>query len=105
MQLEELNNFLVDKADDMKAQRIQTLNVKGKSTITDYMIICTGTSKRHVNSIAEHVAKESKNAGLEPLGVNNDSEGEWVVLDMGCTIVHVMQEEKREVYQLEKLWG
>lgn len=105
LQLEELNSFLVDKADDMKAQQIQTLNVKGKSSITDYMIICTGTSKRHVNSIAEHVAKESKSAGIEPLGVNGDVEGEWVVLDMGSTIVHVMQEEKRELYQLEKLWG
>ncbi|MBU2898447.1 ribosome silencing factor [Vibrio hepatarius] len=105
MQLEQLNNFLVEKADDMKAQHIKTLNVKGKSSITDYMIICTGTSKRHVNSIAEHVAKESKNAGLEPLGINGDSEGEWVVLDMGNAIVHVMQEEQRELYQLEKLWG
>ncbi|GLT16781.1 ribosomal silencing factor RsfS [Vibrio zhanjiangensis] len=105
MQFEELNEFLVDKADDMKAQQIQTLDVKGKSSITDFMIICTGTSKRHVNSIAEHVAKESKNAGFEPLGINGDTEGEWVVLDMGSTIVHVMQEEKRELYQLEKLWG
>ncbi|MDN3609302.1 ribosome silencing factor [Vibrio ostreicida] len=105
MQLEALNDFLIDKADDMKALNIKTLDVTGKSSITDFMIICTGTSKRHVASIAEHVAKESKMAGLDPLGIDGQTEGEWVVLDMGDTIVHVMQEEQRELYQLEKLWG
>lgn len=105
MQLEELNNFLIDKADDMKAQDIKMIDVQGKSSITDYMVVCTGTSKRHVVSIAEHVAKESKLAGIEPLGIDGEDEGEWVVVDMGTTIVHVMQEEQRELYQLEKLWG
>ncbi len=105
MQLEELNDFLVDKVDDMKAQDIKTIDVQGKSSITDYMIICTGTSKRHVSSIAGHVAQEAKQAGMEPLGIEGEKEGEWVVLDMGTTIVHVMQEEQRELYQLEKLWG
>ncbi len=105
MQLEELNDFLVDKVDDMKAQDIKTIDVQGKSSITDYMIICTGTSKRHVSSIADHVAQEAKQAGTEPLGIEGEKEGEWVVLDMGTTIVHVMQEEQRELYQLEKLWG
>jgi len=105
LQLEELNDFLADKADDMKAQDIKTIDVQGKSSITDFMIVCTGTSKRHVVSIAEHVAKESKLAGIEPLGVDGEAEGEWVVVDMGSTIVHVMQEEHRELYQLEKLWS
>jgi ribosome-associated protein len=105
LQLEELNDFLVDKVDDMKAQDIKTIDVQGKSSITDYMIICTGTSKRHVSSIADHVAQEAKQAGMEPLGIEGEKEGEWVVLDMGTTIVHVMQEEQRELYQLEKLWG
>ncbi|WP_159655339.1 ribosome silencing factor [Vibrio atypicus] len=105
MQLEELNEFLVDKVDDMKAENIKTIDVQGKSSITDYMIICTGTSKRHVSSIADHVARESKLAGIEPLGMEGENEGEWVVLDMGTTMIHVMQEEQRELYQLEKLWG
>ncbi|UUM31212.1 ribosome silencing factor [Vibrio japonicus] len=105
MQLEKLNDFLVDKVDDMKAQNIKTIDVQGKSSITDYMIICTGTSKRHVSSIADHVAKESKLAGITPLGIDGEAQGEWVVLDMGTTIVHIMQEEQRELYQLEKLWG
>ncbi len=105
LQREQLKDFLADKADDMKAQDIVTLDVQGKSSVTDYMIICTGTSKRHVVSIADHVASEVKKAGLEPLGLDGEAEGEWVVLDMGTSMVHVMQEEHRELYQLEKLWG
>ena len=63
---QQLNAFLVDKVDDMKAQDIQTIDVQGKSSITDFMIVCTGTSKRHVASIADHLAREAKLAGLEP---------------------------------------
>ncbi|MBY7838002.1 ribosome silencing factor [Vibrio fluvialis] len=105
MQREELKDFLADKADDMKAVNIVTLDVQGKSSVTDYMIICTGTSKRHVSSIADHVASEAKKAGVEPLGIDGENEGEWVVVDMGTTMLHVMQEEHRAMYQLEKLWG
>lgn len=105
MQHHELKDFLADKADDMKAIDIKTLDVKGKSSITDYMIICTGTSKRHVASIAEHVATAVKKVGIEPLGMDGESEGEWVVLDMGSSMLHVMQEEHRDLYQLEKLWS
>ncbi|GAD91088.1 putative ribosome-associated protein [Vibrio halioticoli NBRC 102217] len=105
MQGKELKDFLADKADDIKAQQIVTLDVQGKSSVTDYMIICTGTSKRHVSSIAEHVASEAKKIGIEPLGMDGELEGEWVVVDMGSTMIHVMQEEHRELYQLEKLWG
>lgn len=105
MQLNELKDFLADKADDMKAENITTLNVQGKSSVTDYMIICTGTSKRHVASIADNVAREAKTAGIEPLGVDGEQEGEWVVVDMGSVMVHIMQEASRDLYQLEKLWG
>lgn len=105
MQREELNTFLADKVDDMKAVDIITLDVQGKSSVTDYMIICTGTSKRHVSSIADHVASEAKKIGFDPLGMDGENEGQWVVVDMGTTMVHVMQEEQREMYQLEKLWS
>lgn len=105
MQREELKEFLADKADDMKAQDIVTLDVIGKSSVTDYMVICTGTSKRHVASIADNIAHEVKNIGLTPYGIDGEKEGEWVVLDMGSVMVHVMQEEQRELYQLEKLWS
>ncbi|CAH0538993.1 ribosome silencing factor [Vibrio marisflavi] len=105
MQQNELTLFLADKADDMKAQNITTIDVQGKSSVTDYMVICTGTSKRHVNSIAEHVASEVKKAGMEPIGIDGEAEGEWVVVDMGSSMLHVMQDEQRALYQLEKLWG
>lgn len=102
---QQLCDFLADKADDMKAENIITLDVTGKSSITDAMIICTGTSKRHVSSIAEHIAQEAKSKGLEPLGMDGEIEGEWVVLDMGDAMVHILQQEHRELYQLEKLWS
>jgi ribosome-associated protein len=105
LQLNELKDFLADKADDMKAENIITLDVKGKSSVTDYMIVCTGTSKRHVASIADNVAKEAKIAGIEALGIDGEDEGEWVVVDMGSVMVHIMQEASRDLYQLEKLWG
>ncbi|MBE3668858.1 ribosome silencing factor [Vibrio navarrensis] len=102
---EQLKDFLADKADDMKAENIVVLNVEGKSTVTDFMIICSGNSKRHVSSIADHVAEEVKKVGLKPLGMEGEKEGEWVVLDLGDAMLHVMQEEQRQLYQLEKLWG
>ncbi|MDV7104790.1 ribosome silencing factor [Vibrio sp. TH_r3] len=100
-----LKAFLVDKADDMKAENIVTINVIDKSSVTDYMVICTGNSKRHVSSIADNIANEAKNIGLTPLGIDGEDEGEWVVVDMGSVMVHVMQQEHRELYQLEKLWS
>jgi ribosome-associated protein len=105
LQAQQLCDFLADKADDMKAEQIVTLDVTGKSSITDTMIICTGTSKRHVSSIAEHITKEAKLEGIEPIGMDGEIEGEWVVVDMGDAMVHILQQEQRELYQLEKLWG
>ncbi|MBE4572601.1 ribosome silencing factor [Vibrio navarrensis] len=102
---EQLKDFLADKADDMKAENIVVLNVEGKSSVTDFMIICSGNSKRHVSSIADHVAEEVKKVGLTPLGMEGEKEGAWVVLDLGDAMLHVMQEEQRQLYQLEKLWG
>ncbi|AUC44180.1 Ribosomal silencing factor RsfA (former Iojap) [Dickeya solani RNS 08.23.3.1.A] len=89
----------------MKGRDIVSLNVKGKSSITDCMIICTGTSSRHVASIADHVVQESRAAGMMPLGVEGENDADWVVVDLGDVIVHVMQEDSRHLYELEKLWG
>lgn len=100
-----LQAFIVDKIDDIKAQNITTLDVRGKSTITDYLVICTGTSSRHVMSIADHLLEQARAAGIDTLGSEGRDTGEWIVVDLGETIVHVMQEESRELYQLEKLWS
>ncbi|RXJ73088.1 ribosome silencing factor [Veronia nyctiphanis] len=102
---EQLQHFVADKADDMKAADIVTLDVRDTSSLTDYMVLCTGNSKRHVASIADHVAEEAKAAEVGLLGMEGQREGEWVVLDLGNVMVHVMQEEQRELYQLEKLWN
>jgi len=100
-----LQEFVIDKIDDLKGQDIVALDVQGKSSITDCMIICTGTSTRHVSSIADHVVQESRAAGLIPLGVDGKNAADWVVVDLGDVIVHVMQEESRQLYALEKLWS
>ncbi len=101
----ELKNFVVDKIDDMKGRDIIELDVQGKSSITDLLIICSGNSKRHVMSIADNLVVEAKQAGHIPLSVEGKDTGEWVLVDLGDIIVHVMQDETRDFYQLEKLWA
>lgn len=105
MQGKALQDFVIDKIDDLKGQDIVAIDVCGKSSITDCMIICTGTSSRHVIAIADHVVQSSRAAGSLPLGVEGQNGAEWVVVDLGDVIVHVMQEESRRLYELEKLWS
>lgn len=100
-----LEDFIINKIDDLKGQDIISLNVQGKSSITDYMIICTGTSSRHVMSIAEHVALASRSAGILPLSIEGQITADWVLVDLGEVMLHVMQKESRQLYELEKLWG
>lgn len=105
MNSKQLLEFVVDKADDMKAVNIVELDVSTLSSITDYMVVCSGTSKRHVHAIADNVAKQAKLREIEVLGMEGQDVGEWVLLDLGDVILHVMQEQTREFYQLEKLWS
>jgi ribosome-associated protein len=104
LQSVELLDFVIDKIDDMKGRDVVKLDVQKKSTITDYMVICSGNSKKHVQSIGANVAIEAKNNGNPPIGVEGKESGEWVLVDLGPVIVHVMQESTRDFYQLEKLW-
>lgn len=100
-----LQDFVVGKIDDLKGQDIIALDVQGKSSTTDCMVICAGTSSRHVMFIADHAVQESRAAGLPPLGVEGENSADWVIVDLGDMIVHVMQEESRRLYELEKLWS
>ena len=100
-----LQDFIIDKIDDLKGKDIVTLDVRGKSSITDYMIVCTGTSNRHVSSIAGHLLDEAKKHRLLVLGSEGQNDADWVVVDMDSVIVHIMQEETRQLYELEKLWS
>lgn len=90
--------------EDLKGQDIKIMDVQNLTSITDTMVVCTGTSNRHVKSLADHVVEQAKEQGYRPLGVEGTSESEWVLVDLGDVIVHVMQIQTRAFYQLEKLW-
>jgi len=97
--------LLIEAMVDIKARDIITIDVKNISSVTDYMIIASGMSNRQVSAIAKNVADKGKNAGSRPLGMEGEREGEWVLVDFGDVVVHIMQPETREFYQLEKLWS
>jgi len=96
-------DWIVEYADDMKADRIESLDVRPKTSIADFFIVCTGTSDVHVNSIVEKVAERMRDQGLKPLRKDIDGSG-WSLLDFGDVILHVMREERRQFYDLETLW-
>ncbi|PKI00007.1 ribosome silencing factor [Glaciecola sp. 33A] len=104
MNQSEFVQFVIDKLEDMKARDIVQINVEGKSTVTDTLIVCSGNSKKHVSSIAENLVVEMKSADIPPLSVEGKQTGEWVLVDLGNIVVHVMRDESRDFYQLEKLW-
>lgn len=104
--MSEMNiDFIVNKLDTLKAKDIVTLDVVGKSPITDNMIICTGNSSRHVASLAQNLVDECKKQGIANFGSEGGNTADWIVVDFGQVIVHIMQEEARALYQLEKLWA
>ena len=90
--------------DELKAKDVKEIDVRGKTSIADVLIIASGTSTRHVKSLADEVVKFVKKAGMMPLGVEGQREAEWVLVDLGDIIVHVMLPRIREFYGLERLW-
>ena len=91
--------------EDAKALDLNVFDVRKLTSIADYMIIASGRSNRQVSAIADKVVEAAKKNGFEVLGLEGKAEGEWVLVDLGDVIVHVMHPETREYYQLEKLWG
>ncbi|HBS55370.1 MAG TPA: ribosome silencing factor [Stenotrophomonas sp.] len=90
--------------EDLKAKDLVEIDVRGRSSVADYMIVVSGTSTRHVKSIADEVVRFAKNIDVMPLGVEGEREAEWVLVDLGDIIVHVMLPRVREFYALERLW-
>ena len=104
MNTAQLTDIVVDALDDLKAVDLHTVDVRNKTSITDVMVIATGTSNRHVKSLADNVILKAKENEVTPLGAEGLEGGEWALIDLGDVVVHVMQAEVRDFYQLEKLW-
>ncbi|MGB3620910.1 ribosome silencing factor [Ketobacter sp. MCCC 1A13808] len=100
-----LKDIAINALDDMKAKDIVILDVKPLTSIADIMIVASGTSNRHVKSIAENVREKVKHAGLTPIGIEGEEAAEWVLVDLGDIIVHIMLPDTRRFYDLEKLWS
>ena len=101
---EDLVKLAIAALEDIKAQDITTIDVRDKTSITDFMVIASGTSSRHVKSLADNVLEKVKEQGVRPLGSEGLDGGEWALLDLGDVVVHVMQVPTRQFYDLERLW-
>ena len=104
MVTDELKQLVINALEDLKAENIVVLDVRDKTDVTDYIVVASGNSSRHVKSIANNVVMEAKKAGHAPLGVEGETDGEWLLVDLADIVVHVMQPQIREFYDLENLW-
>lgn len=102
--MENLKKSIISILEDNKGENIALIDVKGKSSVTDLMFIVSGRSTRHVKSIADNLIIKLKKNKIKPIGVEGYSSSEWILLDFGDLLVHVMHPETREFYSLEKLW-
>lgn len=103
--MSDLNKAIVEALENLKGKNIVTLDVRELSDVMDTLIIASGTSSRHSRSLAENLVEETKKAGFRVLGVEGLDAGDWVLVDFGDTVVHVIQQEARDYYELEKLWS
>ena len=105
MQDVNVKQVVIDALEDVKGNKITCIDVTGQTDITDYMIIVSGTSNRHVKALARNVVVDAKAAGFVPIGVEGLEEGEWVLIDLADVVVHVMLPGVREFYDIERLWS
>jgi len=105
MNSKKLSELVIDALEEGKGKDIVKLDVRKLTSVTDYMVVASGTSSRHVRALAEAVADKAKAAGHRPLGIEGENGSDWVLLDLGDALVHVMLPRVREFYNLEKLWS
>ncbi len=105
MQTKAVLQQLRDIIADAKGQQLTVLDVRTLTDITDYMLVVSGSSTRHVLSIAERLLERMRAQGSRPIGIEGERLGEWVLIDFGDVVVHVMRPQTRDFYNLEKLWG
>ena len=105
MQLDESKTIVVDALEELKAVDLKVLDVRRIASFTDLMIIASGTSTRHVRALADKVIERCKAAGVRPLGLEGERGAEWILVDLGDIVVHVMSPAMRDYYNLEKLWS
>ncbi|MBQ0719775.1 MAG: ribosome silencing factor [Gammaproteobacteria bacterium] len=101
----DIYSIVIAALEDIKGQDLVTIDVRELSDITDTMVVVSGASNRQVKALAQNTVEEGKKAGFQPIGVEGMEEGEWVLVDFGDVIVHVMQVKTRAFYELEKLWS
>lgn len=105
MRVETLLDLITQALEDLKGEALLKIDVRGKTDLMDYMVLVSGTSKRHVAALARNLLEELEEAGIRPLSIEGERDQEWILVDVGDVVVHVMLPEKREFYQLERLWG
>ncbi len=104
MQAEQLKDIVINALDDLKANDVSILDVRDRTSVTDFMIIASGTSNRHVRSLAENVVSEAKANGVRTSSVEGGPTSDWILVDLGDVVVHVMMPATREFYDIERLW-
>ncbi len=101
----ELLNLLEKSLDDYKADGIVVINLEGRTSLTDYMVIASGNSQRHVGAMAENLREKIKQSGIQTVSIEGQTQCDWVLIDAGDIIIHLFRPEVREFYNIEKMWG
>lgn len=104
MQAEQLKDLVVNALEDVKAQDISVIDVRDRTSVTDFMVLASGTSNRHVKSLADSVVSEAKDEGVRASNVEGGTASDWILVDLGDVVVHVMMPATREFYDLERFW-
>ncbi|MGM0521335.1 MAG: ribosome silencing factor [Pseudomonadota bacterium] len=105
MHIDTLKKLAIEALEELKARDITQLDVAKLTDVTDLMVIASGTSTRHVSALAQNIVEKAKAEGLQPRGVEGGNNADWVLVDLGDIIVHIMLPEARALYDLERLWA